>query len=191
MGTVAVSAFEPFGGRATNRSLEVLRRLERLLPLQPHVLPVDFARLPRAVRAIAGTRPPLWVLLGESGVASALRFEARAWNRIDARLSDNGGHQPRGMAVARGPQVRRTSLAVKELSAAARSAGARATPSLNAGRFACNAAYYLALAVLGSERVLFVHVPTDRAVGSDAVLARGLAAAIGAAQRAAEGGSWR
>ena len=57
------------------------------------------------------------------------------------------------------------SLAVKELSAAARSAGARATPSLNAGRFACNAAYYLALAVLGSERVLFVHVPTDRAVG--------------------------
>ena len=175
---IAVSAFEPFGGREHNRSLGLLRRLTRLRRINAHVLPVAFAPLPRAVAAIAARKPRRWLMLGESALATGLKLEQRAWNRIDARLPDNLGAQPRGGKVARGPLVRSTGLPIDEWVSALAAMGVAAEHSLNAGRFACNAAYYLALSALDADRVLFVHVPTDEAHGSDALLAGGLALLI-------------
>jgi pyroglutamyl-peptidase len=173
---VAVSAFEPFGGRAVNRSLQVLGKLAQLRPLATHVLPVDFAALPGAVREVTASQPLLWVMLGESALASGLRVERQARNRIEARIPDNRGAQPLGAKVGRGAARRRTALDVEALVAASCAAGMPAEASDDAGAFACNAAYFLALA--SRSPVVFVHLPTAAQHGSVARLARGVAAIV-------------
>ena len=173
---VLLTAFEPFGGRRTNRSQTLLAHLTRALEqedevrLATRVLPVDFARLPGAVgRALAAFRggPDALLLLGESGAAESLRLERRAVNRIDARLPDNAGLQPFGEAVTTpGPRALRTTAKLPGALAAARRHAPGAVISDDAGAFACNASYYLALHRLHAQGraavpVLFVHVPVS------------------------------
>jgi pyrrolidone-carboxylate peptidase len=171
---IVVSAFEPFGGRDRNRSLELLNHLAAQLLLETHVLPVCFAELSRCVTAIADTAPDFWLMLGESEKAQALHFERRAHNSIEARIPDNKGQQPRGCEVEPGPETRDSKVKLGRLLNGLRILGIPARASYDAGRFACNAAYYLALSRLPSERVIFVHVPAEVEHGSDALLCRGL-----------------
>lgn len=171
-----LTAFEPFGGRRTNRSQTLLEQAARALQrdaevrLATRLLPVDFARLPGAVgRALTAFRggPDALVMLGESGDAGSLRLERLAVNRIDARIPDNAGRQPAGVPVATpGPSAYLTSAKLPAALAAARREDPGAQISDHAGRFACNAAYYLALHLLREKGraevpVLFVHVPVS------------------------------
>jgi pyroglutamyl-peptidase len=175
-GPVVVSAFEPFGERQVNRSQQLLESLVRAAPaVVPVVFPVAFAALEAGVAAVAARRPRRWLLLGESGLATGLTLERRAYNRIDARIPDNAGDQPRDVPVdPRLPAVQSSRAPLGEWAAALQAAGVPAVRSLDAGRFACNAVYARALASVGGSRALFVHVPTDEAHASDAVLVRGL-----------------
>ena len=172
---VVVSAFEPFGGRPSNRSLSAATLLagKRGVPTWA-VLPVRFARLTEAVDRVIATKPDFWLMLGESWSASALCLETTAVNLISARIPDNDGAQPRRQRVEQGPPRRKTAIGINALVRAIDQSGVPVERSENAGRFACNAAYYLALARLGARRVLFVHVPADADRLADAPLLEGL-----------------
>jgi pyroglutamyl-peptidase len=183
---LTVSAFEPFGGRKLNRSWELASRLLTSPPegltLDRVQLPVSFASLPAAVDALVGwavkTGARGLVMLGESSHATGLEIERVALNLIDANLDDNAGERPRDRAVREGAVAAIFSTApVRALLEAARAAGAPAELSLSAGAFACNAAYFMALASAPKELpVVFVHVPDDPAAADPAVLTAGLAA---------------
>lgn len=171
-----LTAFEPFGGRRSNRSQTLLEQLARSLGrsdgprVATHLLPVDFARLPGAVgRALASFRggPDALLMLGESGQTESLRLERLAVNRIDARIPDNAGLQPTGAPVVTpGPSAYLTSARLRAALTAARREDPGAALSEDAGRFACNAAYFHALHALHAKGradvpVLFVHVPVS------------------------------
>ena len=176
---VLLTAFEPFGGRKVNRSQLVLEHVARaaaarVAPGRPRVvtrvLPVSFDALGPAVARALRTgrgRPAAVVMLGEAGTAEELRLERVAVNRIDARIPDNAGKRPTGERVVEGgPAAYFSSAPLKRAQAAARKAGVPVRLSDDAGGFACNAAYYLALhrlhqAGAGELPVLFVHVPVQ------------------------------
>jgi len=134
-------------------------------------LPVSFRRLERALDRALACRPDAVLLLGESGTAEELRLERLALNRIDARIPDNDGDQPTGERVVEaGPAAFFTPLPLPAALACVRRAGAPASVSNDAGLFACNCAYYLALHRMhdrgeGERPVLLVHIPVkSRAV---------------------------
>jgi pyroglutamyl-peptidase len=179
---VLVTAFEPFGGRSLNRSLQVLEHVARAaataqgvppsVRVVTRVLAVRFDRLESAIDRALACRPDAVIMLGESGPAAELRLERVAVNRIDARIPDNAGEQPRGeRVVAGGPAAYFSSAPLRTAIGSVRRAGAPVALSDDAGSYACNAAYYLALHRLhrrrsGSVPVLFVHVPVrTRMVG--------------------------
>lgn len=175
-----VTAFEPFGGRPINRSLQVLEHVGRAtaqgLPggvrVVTRVLPVRFGRLDAAVERALACKPDAVLMLGESGTAQEMRLERVAVNRIHARIPDNAGARPEGeRVVPGGPAAYFTTAPLRGALTSVRRSGAPAALSDDAGAFACNAAYYLALHRLhrrrgGSLPVMFVHVPVrTRSVG--------------------------
>lgn len=158
-----------------NRSQLVLEHIARAaaaprgvkpgLRVVTRTLPVSFDRLERALDRALSSHPDAVLLLGESGSAQELRLERVAMNRIDARLPDNDGHQPQAeRVVENGPAAYFSSLPLAPALDCVRRTGAPAEISSDAGLFACNAAYYLALHRLtgrgeGGSPVLFVHIP--------------------------------
>jgi pyroglutamyl-peptidase len=161
---VVLTAFEPFEGRSFNRSAEVLARVQAPegMAIDKRTLPVDFARLPRAVAALLGDSPDALVLLGEAG-RSAISVEEVALNVIDARTADNAGMRPRGVPVVPGaPLALASSWTGRAVLEAIRGTGAAVDSSHHAGTLACNAAVYLALASGARCPIGFIHVPAAR-----------------------------
>lgn len=176
--TVLVTAFEPFGGRSTNRSQLVLEHINRAaaspkgiregVKIVTKTLPVSFQRVGKAMERALSCKPDVVILLGESGPAEQLRLERVAVNRIDAKIPDNDGKQPSGTPViADGPAAYFSTTRPKLALASVRKAGASAAISNDAGLYACNAAYYLTLHRLHRHhrqgtplpQVVFVHIP--------------------------------
>ncbi len=161
--TVLLAAFEPFGGRTRNRSLDAVGRLARD-GMATRTLPVSFDRLPEIVPSLVEECERALVLVGESGPARVPTLERVAINLIDARLSDNDGAAPRDRPIVeRGPAAYLATWPARELADSLRAAGHRVELSAHAGTFACNAALYLALHRAASlerpPRIGFVHVP--------------------------------
>jgi pyroglutamyl-peptidase len=159
---IVVAAFEPFGGRRVNRSLEVARAAASRLGLRVHVLPVRFDRLARAVEALLRPPPDVLLLMGEHGRARAFHVERVAANAIEPRIADNAGKKPHGPVRRGGPAARVATLPARSaLATLARHAPSRLSD--DAGRFACNASLYLALDLAAVRRLRtrigFVHVP--------------------------------
>ena len=181
---MVLAAFEPFGGRRENQSERVVRELAaappRAVEVDVHILPVTFARLPGAVRALVAQPAHALVIVGEASGARGLRLERLAVNLIDARIADNAGARPVDRPVLRDAPVALFSTApVKRLAAVARRKGCAVELSMSAGTFACNASYYLALS-WARVPVLFVHVPARLPAPRRHLIAVALGAVIGA-----------
>lgn len=175
---VLVTAFEPFDGRAANRSQRWLERflaaardggLAHRVDLAAALLPVDHVRLPRALaRLWRNERPDAWILTGESGRGDALRVERVAVNLIDAPLPDNAGRRWRDSPVVRGgPAAYFATVDVRAAVGALEHGGVGATVSLSAGSYCCNQAFYVARHLAATSRrpgarkarIVFLHVP--------------------------------
>lgn len=165
---ILVTAFEPFGGDAENASREaVLLLAERGVTgveLAVGVLPVAFATAPPALRALVAEHAPDAVLaVGEAGGRAVVTPERQGRNRVDARIPDELGDQPRDATIDDGPALRVATLDVDALVAAIRAAGVPAEASDDAGGFVCNR---IAVEVAGLPvPAAFVHVPAVRSVG--------------------------
>lgn len=184
---IVVSGFEPFGGRKENRSQTLVKRLVVASPvtIEPVVLPVNFAELPKALAEITKKPVDRWLMLGESSKAQGLRIERRAVNSIEATQPDNAGQKPTGLQVIPGgPYELVSDMALADHAKLARSLGLDARVSRDAGRFICNAAMYAAIQAVGGDRLVFIHVPVDQEHGSDAALARALGEIAGRMARA-------
>lgn len=156
---VLVTAFEPFGGRETNASLEVLRTLPDRIggqPIQKRQLPVAFGKAAEAVR---GSWSRIF-LLGEAG-RETVTPETTARNLRNARIPDNAGNQPENARIRpEGPEEYRTAVPVEDIVARMRAEGYAIAVSNDAGAFVCNDTFYL----VGTESrvpVSFIHVPVS------------------------------
>lgn len=192
--TILVTAFEPFGGRTVNRSQLVLEHIARAAAtprgIRPNTrvitrtLPVSFGRLQKAIDRALTCKPDAVLLLGESGTAEELRLERVAVNRIEASIPDNDGEQPEGLPVVpSGPAAYFSTLPLHAALGSVRRAGAPAAISHDAGLFACNAAYYLALHRLHGRSeeatpVVFVHVPVKSRAVAIRTATRGMLALV-------------
>jgi pyroglutamyl-peptidase len=165
-----VCGFEPFGGRTTNRSWEVVEALAAHAPglsFERVQLPVDFAALRRIVPQLVERAGRALIMLGEAGGSDAVQVERVGLNVVHARIPDNLGAQPAFEDVVGDAPLAR--LARWDAATCARTIAAAGVPvrvSHHAGTYACNAALYLALdaADTGSAApatIGFLHVPVD------------------------------
>lgn len=169
---ILVTGFEPFGGEPENASGEAVRQLSRRWSGAAEVvvglLPVSFAGAPPALHALVEQhRPDAVVAVGEAGGRGSVTPERFGRNRIDARIPDNDGAQPRDLVIDDGPELRPATLDVEELVRRIRTVGVPAEVSQDAGAFVCNVVA-VEVAALGLPAA-FVHVPAVRTVGRAAV----------------------
>ena len=181
---ILLTAFEPFGGETVNPAQEaaalVPNEIEGIRIVKMDV-PVVFGKSIEAVRAVMEREQPRAVLcLGQAGGRTAITPERVAVNLRDARIPDNAGNQPRDEAVEpQGPAAYFSTLPVRQMTEAIRSAGIPAALSLSAGAFVCNDLFYLLMHSLAGSGVPggFIHVPAAKDLPPDQT-ARGLALAI-------------
>lgn len=160
MPNVIVTGFEPFGGKALNRSWEVVRRLPARPELETLQLPVNYAELELALPELAKRRPRALLLVGEAST-SVVRVEQIALNAVDTGTPDNAGYRPGVEAIdAGGPLALRSRWDARQLARGMVKSGVKAEASFHAGTYACNFSLYLALrAMPGKTPVGFLHVP--------------------------------
>lgn len=150
---VIVTGFEPFDGRAVNRSWLAVQRATAVV--ERVQLPVVFAQLAELVPALA-RRAEALLLVGEAR-RPALSIERIAHNRCDGR-PDNAGVRCKGPVVAGGAAELGATWDVERAFAAAR-AYAPTAISDDAGAYCCNAALYHALTAAPGTPIGFLHVP--------------------------------
>jgi len=166
-----LTGFEPFGGETVNPSWQVAQALAgqriggaRVLALQ---LPCVFGRALHALDAeLAGltrTPPALVLALGQARGRCDFSIERVAINVDDARIADNAGEQPIDQPVIAGaPAAYFSTLPIKAMVAALRSAGLPASVSQTAGTFVCNHVFFGLMHRLQSHpgvRGGFMHLP--------------------------------
>lgn len=196
-----VTGFDAFGGEHRNPSWDICTQL----PPEIEGLRVETCRVPcefrRAIETVAAAiekhRPALVVSLGQAGGRAHMSVERVAINIDDARIADNTGARPVDEAIAPGgPPAYFSTLPVKAMAKAMRAAGVPAEISNSAGTYVCNHLMYGVLHFLAASRIParagFIHVPYSEeqvldkaAIASMAIatMARGIVAAIAAAQR--------
>lgn len=158
MKTILITAFEPFGGKKTNASAEVLQQLPEQIGeahVRKQLLPVVFGK---AAESVSGTYDFIF-LLGEAG-RETVTPETTARNLRSARIPDNEGNQPENEPIATdGPEQYRTAVQVQALVEEMQKEGYRINVSDDAGNFVCNDTFYL-VGTGHKEPVEFIHVPT-------------------------------
>ncbi len=196
-----LTAFEPFGGEATNAALEAVTRVAAPngVTLVKRTVPTVFGACIDAVtRAIEAERPDAIVMVGQASGRKAITPERVAINVRDARIPDNAGSQPVDEPIApTGPAAYFSTLPLRRMIDAAQAVGVPAALSNTAGTFVCNDLFYGVLDFLAAQNggspavpAGFVHVPCtpEQAAAFDPSLAsmaladivKGLEAMIGA-----------
>lgn len=163
---VLVTGFEPFGGHRHNPSAAILSLLPEEVggkALQKAVLPVDTEELPKALEALHALRPEAVLHLGLAEGRPLLTLERLAVNLLDFERPDNRGRiVEEAPVVPGGPLALAARFPLKEALRRLKRAGIPAKPSLSAGSYLCNQAFYLSLHRLPAHTpVLFVHLPPD------------------------------
>ena len=180
---VIVAAFEPFGGKKRNRSLDAAHLLtgEEIggAVVEIAQLPTSFAPLPAAVAKLLAKDPLLLLMVGESSSARKLLVERLAVNVAHARIKDNSGNRPIDEEIMHGGELaRRVPFDPRTAANAAIAAGVACDVSSHAGTFCCNAALYHALGQAANlprrPPVAFVHVPARLPWARDRKAAHGL-----------------
>jgi pyroglutamyl-peptidase len=168
---ILLTGFEPFGGAASNPSWDAVQRVAAnwsgTAKLHTARLPTAFATSGERLGALIDLlKPDIVLCVGLAQGRAAVTPELIAINRIDARIPDNAGSQPRDASVVPGgPDGLFATLPVKAMVAAMRTAGVPASLSYSAGTFVCNSTFYALMhALSGSQtRGGFIHVPATPA----------------------------
>ena len=146
MKNIVVTYFEPFGGRTTNASKEVVSLLRNFKIKQ---LPVSWDNVIPLIDEILNDEPDYLFLVGEAGSYKEIIMEKTAHNI--AHGIDNCGKTMEDVPITSGgPDTLNTKFDLSPLPYRI---------SENAGRYLCNYTYYLALSKAKNTKVLFVHLP--------------------------------
>lgn len=146
MSNIIVTYFEPFGGRTTNASKEVVSLLS---DYQIKELPVSWSKVPELLGEILSNNPDYLFLVGEAGSYSEITVERTAHNISNGK--DNGDvNRDNALIIDGNPDELVTKFDLSKLSYRI---------SDNAGKYLCNYTYYLALSKAKNTKVLFIHLP--------------------------------
>ena len=146
MSKIIVTYFEPFGGRTTNASKEIVSLLSEY---QTKELPVSWSKIPVYFDEILNEKPDYLFLIGEAGSYKEITVERTAHNIANGK--DNEGVNKDNEPIIIGDKEEKTTLF--DLSKLA----CRIID--NAGKYLCNYTYYLALSKATHTKVLFIHLP--------------------------------
>jgi len=172
--SILITAFEPFGGDASNISDDILQAISQDVIADDHdvtflTLPVSRSdALSELVAAIETHRPDTVVCLGQDNDRSELCIEKVAVNLCCYRIPDNAGEQPGDEPVVEnGPTAYFSTLPIDALIKCLTAEGIPASVSYSAGTFVCNSLFYGLMHHLENERPEtrggFVHVPREYA----------------------------
>lgn len=162
---ILLTAFEPFGGdelNPTEMALENLPVETGGFSVRKILLPVEFVRAREiAFAAYDECRPAAVLMFGQAGGRSAITPETTAKNVMNARIPDNAGFRPEGLAVVEGgPETLPSTLPVDLIVEALRAEGILCETSDDAGAYVCNALFYGMLEhSKGTVPAGFIHVP--------------------------------
>lgn len=165
---VLVTGFDPFGGESVNPALEAVKSLPADIKGAEVVwveVPTVFHESAEVLeKALAQHRPDAVLCVGQAGGRTGLTPERVAINQDDARIPDNKGQQPIDLPIREdGPSAYFSTLPIKAMVEAVKSAGLPAAVSNTAGTFVCNhlmyQALYLADKIYPGLKAGFIHIP--------------------------------
>ncbi len=168
---ILVTGFGPFPGAAENPSALVAlslarsKRAGRHARVRAKVVPTVYAKISTLLRLIEKEKPDAVLMFGLAGRARGLRIETRGKNRASVLHADAAGMKADRTLISGAPKSLPVTAPVRALLRAARSAGANARLSSDAGSYVCNAAIFQTLyAARGKAAplVAFVHIPWPR-----------------------------
>lgn len=166
MKKLLICGFMPFGGEEINPSWEAVSLLPQKVgnyTLKKLCVPVVFGEGYEVVLTAAKEISPDVILcIGQAGGRSAITPELVAINLRYAKIPDNKGNQPKDEhIIADGKSAYFSTLPVRKMSEAIKSAGIPSELSYSAGAYVCNDLLYSLLAKFEctETRVAFIHVP--------------------------------
>lgn len=177
LGDPVVTGFGPFDQYAFNASGNIAHRLHgRLLydgrRIRGYQLPVSWERAPTSLTAIRELRQaPLLLMLGIAP-ADVVRLETQAVNQADSIADIDGASPVTGSCLIAGaPDTVRTKSNLRPLLRGLRSQSLfPVCLSRDAGRYLCNAIYFLAAFQRLAPEVVFLHVPIMNKANDDHAL---------------------
>ena len=146
MSKTIVTYFEPFGGRTTNASREVVSLLNGY---QTKELPVSWSKIPSIIDELLSNEPDYLFLVGEAGSYQEITIERIAHN-ISNGKDNEGVDRNNEPIIVNGKDELLTTFDLSKLTYRI---------SDNAGKYLCNYTYYLALSLSLKTKVLFIHLP--------------------------------
>ena len=166
MKTLLITGFEPFGGESINPSWEAVTRLPHKIndyTIAKLLIPVVFGEAANKVLEVAkDIKPDVIISVGQAGGRNAITPELVAINLRHASIPDNNGNQPADEPIAEnGPKAYFSTLPVRKMSDAIKSAGISSNVSYSAGAYVCNDVLYALLSCYNESktRVGFIHIP--------------------------------
>lgn len=165
--TILVTGFSPFPGAPVNPTERLMRRLPFRLGGHQAGVKFEFRVLPTTWAGRAGVteklrkeiRPDAIVHFGVDGTRRTLNVETRAVNQAVRVRPDAAGCSPGQPELNRGGErIRRSTLPGRAMWQAARSTGAPAALSTNAGTYLCNATLWDSVG--SGIPSIFIHVPS-------------------------------
>lgn len=158
-----VAAFEPYGGSSINAAAQIAMLLPRKIYdviLKRVVLPCSSTHTPPLLARLAASPAVSGVLLiGEDDRYTVPTVELSARNRLDYRITDNEGQQPRQRAaIDGGPAIISTNIDLATLAHFAATRGVDIATSHDAGLHLCNHTYYFLRYHVAEKPGLLLHV---------------------------------
>ena len=182
--TLLITGFMPFGGDARNPSWEAVSALPDRVgnwELNKFLLPVEFGNAARlAIENAEACHADAVLCVGLAAGRTAVTPELVGVNVRDASIPDNEGQKFDGALIRQdGPAAYFSTLPVRAMTAAIRTAGVPAALSYTAGAYVCNDLLYSLLDHFsGTEtRAAFVHIPLEKDLPLESSI-RALCAAI-------------
>ena len=166
MKKLLITGFDPFGGETVNPSWEAVKLLPDVVgdyQITKMEIPTVFSLAAHRVLAAADEmKPDVILCVGQAGGRSAVTPEVIGINLQEARIPDNFRNQPVNTPVIPdGPAAYFSTVPVREMVNAIRSAQIPAALSYSAGAFVCNDVLYRLLHHFHgtATRAGFIHVP--------------------------------
>lgn len=165
---ILVTAFDPFGGEATNPALEAVKLLPEKIAqheITKLEIPTVFHKSADKIAEILKENKYNVVLaIGQAGGRYHLTPERIGINIDDARIPDNENNQPIDVPIqSDGAAAYFSNLPVKKMTQAIKDAGIPASLSNTAGTFVCNHILYqlgyLQATQYPDIQFGFIHVP--------------------------------
>jgi len=162
-----ISAFDAFGYRITNTSLQAIERIritDSNCIVEKVILPVIYDFTPFQ-SILEEKQPNLVIMLGEAGNRSKICLELRAINLADARIADNAGVMMTKQIISiQGDEYLHTDLNLRLILSKLKND--LLEESLSAGSYVCNYQYYQTLRYFNHKTpCLFIHVPYSKEEG--------------------------